>query len=339
MRLKSYFQVLTATLIASSLTFAAPGIAQTIELKASSFTSPQNPMTKGMVKWAELLKQKSNGRINITVFPASQMGPPPRQFDLARTGVADLTIVLHGLTPGRFPITELAHVPGVVKAKSNFGASEALTSLIPVFAAEHDGVKIINMFATKTLVLSRSEYKTASDLAGKRIRAAGSVQSDVLKAMGAAPALVQPTEMNEAFSRGMLDGISTAYSGIESWKLEEIGKFVVEGEMGLVTFATVMNQKAYDSLPADLKKIIDENSGHESNKIFARMMNDDENRFREALIKQGIKIQSLTDDEPLKKASGVILEDAIKKASAKGVDGKKVIQQIDAASAQFGGQM
>ena len=100
-----------------------------------------------------------------------------------------------------------------------------------------------------------------------------------------------------------------------------------------------MNQKAYDSLPADLKKIIDENSGHESNKIFARMMNDDENSFREALIKQGIKIQSLTDDEPLRKASGVILEDAVKKASAKGVDGKKVIQQIDAASAKFGGQM
>ena len=45
------------------------------------------------------------GVLIIKIFSASQMGPPPRQFDLARTGVADFSIVLHGLTPGRFPLT------------------------------------------------------------------------------------------------------------------------------------------------------------------------------------------------------------------------------------------
>ena len=133
----------------------------------------------------ERLKEKSNGRIVIKVFPASQMGPPPRQFDLARTGVADFAVVLHGLTPGRFPLMELAHVPGVLKAKSNYGGALALTSIAPEFASENPGVKIINILVTKTLLISRNEIKTAADLAGKRVRAAGSVQSDVLKAMGA----------------------------------------------------------------------------------------------------------------------------------------------------------
>ena len=50
-------------------------------------------------------------KIAITVLPAGQMGPPQRQFDLARTGVADIGYFLPGLTPGRFLMTDLFQLP------------------------------------------------------------------------------------------------------------------------------------------------------------------------------------------------------------------------------------
>lgn len=317
----------------------APVNAQTVEFKASIFTPPQNPLTRGMLKWAELIKEKSSGRIEIKVFSSSQMGPPPRQFDLARTGVADFSVVLHGLTPGRFPLSELAHVPGVLKANSNFGGAQALTSIAPVFAAEHPGVKIINMLVLKTALISKKEIKNAADLTGKRVRAAGSVQSDVLSAMGAVPVLIQPGEMSEALNKGMIDGASTAYSAVASFKLDDVAKFIAEGNMGLVTFATIMNQKSYDALPADLKKIIDENNGMASNIIFARLLEDDEIAIRETLIKQGIKIRSLEDDALLLKASGEILAQATAKASANGADVQKVLKKFENAAAKYGRQM
>ena len=137
----------------------------------------------------------------------------------------------------------------------------------------------------------------------------------------------------------VVDAISTAYSGVESYKLDDVAKFVTEGDMGVVTFTTVMNQKAYDKLPDDLKKIIDENSGMESAKIMARVLDDDENRYRGVLIKRGIKVASLADEGPLKKASSEILAQAVKKVEAHGVDAKKLIDKIGAASASFGDQM
>ena len=85
--------------VGTMLTCIPQVTAQEVELKASLFTPPSNPLVKGMQKWADELKQKSNGRLVIKIFPASQMGPAPRQFDLARTGVADISVFLHGLTP------------------------------------------------------------------------------------------------------------------------------------------------------------------------------------------------------------------------------------------------
>src|SRR5262245_10327409 len=108
-------------LSALALAPAAPALAQEIQLKASLFPPPGNPLVKALEQWSDEVKQKAHGRLNIRVFPASQMGPPPRQFDLVRTGVADIAIVLHGSTPGRFPLTELLHVPGV--SKGTYGSS------------------------------------------------------------------------------------------------------------------------------------------------------------------------------------------------------------------------
>lgn len=316
------------------LASAGLAAAQEIQLKASLFPPPSNPLVKAMDKWAEEMKAKSNGRLNIKVFPASQMGPPPRQFDLARTGVADIAMLLHGATPGRFPLTELIHVPGV--AKGIYGPSLGVSEIAPqILASDYPGVKILNVLILPTVIISRSEIANANSLKGKRVRAAGSVQSDVLEALGAVPTQVQPGDMNDALDKGMVEGVSTAFSGIDSYKLDDAGKFIAEGDMGSVTFATVMNLAAYNALPPDLKKLIDENSGVANAKLFARMLADDEAHIRDNLIKRGIKFTKISDDGGIRQASDKILDQAIKKASANGADGRKILDELKAAMAKY----
>jgi TRAP-type C4-dicarboxylate transport system substrate-binding protein len=311
----------------------APATAQTVELKASLFVPPGNVFHRAMVAWADELKLKSKGRLIVKIFPAGQMGPAPRQFDLARTGVADIAVIFTGLTPGRFPLTDLSNVPGLLKG--NYASSLALSEIGPkLFASDYPGVKLINIVPIETEIISRSEIKSANDLKGKRIRAAGPVQSDVLKALGAVPTLVQPGDMNDALSKGMVDGLSTAYSGIASWKLADVGKYVAEGDMGSVTFATVMNEKAYEALPPDLRLLIDETSGIASARIFGKLSADDEVEQRAVLVKNGIKINHLTDEESLTAAGKSILDQAIKNAAAKGIDANMVVEKIKAAMAK-----
>lgn len=326
--------VLGLTLTAALIGLANPLHAQEVQLKASLFPPPSNPLVKAMEQWAEALKVKSNGRIVIKVFPASQMGPPPRQFDLARTGVADIAVLLHGATPGRFPLTELIHVPGV--AKGTYGSSLGLSEIAPeLLASEYPGVKIINLLTLDPVLISRSQIDNPAGLKGKRVRAAGSVQSDVFEALGAVPTLVQPGDMNDALSKGMVEGVSTAYSGIDSYKLDDVAKFISEGDFGSVTFATVINRDAYNALPADLKKIIDENSGVASAKIFAKWLADDEARFRDNLLKKGIRINKFADDGALKEASDKILSQALKKASAGGVDASAALSKMRASATKY----
>ncbi|MFL6799290.1 MAG: TRAP transporter substrate-binding protein [Xanthobacteraceae bacterium] len=335
--MKTMLKTTLAASLICAMTGLQPALAQEVQLKASLFPPPSNPLVKAMNKWADDLRDKSNGRLIIKVFPASQMGPPPRQFDLARTGVADISVHLHGSTPGRFPLTEMTHVPGITKGV--YGASLALSEIAPqAFAADYPGVRVLNVLTLPTVIISRSEIASAADLKGKRVRAAGSVQSDVLDALGAVPTLVQPGDMNDALSKGMIEGVSTAYSGIDSYKLDEIGKFVAEGDMGSVTFATVMNLAAYNALPPDLKKLIDEDNGMANARVFARMLADDELRLHDNLVTKGIKFTKLADDGALKQAGNKILEQAIKKASAQGADARKILEQIKAAVAKHEGE-
>ena len=87
--------------------------AQSIELKVTHYLPPNHTINQELMRWADELGVKSNGRLKISVFPSGQMGPITRQFDLARTGVADAAFFLHGAVPGRFALTELLQLPYV----------------------------------------------------------------------------------------------------------------------------------------------------------------------------------------------------------------------------------
>src|SRR5208282_2717224 len=105
----------------------------------STFEPIGNHYTIWLQSWAERLNKASGGRLKAEVFPSNQMGSLPHQFDLARTGVADLSFAMHGGTPGRFPLTELSHVPFLIPSAEV--GSEALTSLLPSYlAGEYESV-------------------------------------------------------------------------------------------------------------------------------------------------------------------------------------------------------
>src|SRR5512143_3998809 len=105
------------SLIAGASLIAAPSVArsQTVfNLKLGHFISPQHIMSVYLQKWVDELKEKSNGRLNITICPANTVGQVQSYAHSARTGVAALPWCLHGATPGRFPPPELIQLPYMV---------------------------------------------------------------------------------------------------------------------------------------------------------------------------------------------------------------------------------
>ena len=106
----SFFRIVKTAALSALLAAASLGAAtaQTIELKLSHFVPPNHTFHKWALAWAAQMEKESGGRLKFQIYPNGQLvGPPNRQFDAARNGITDMAWVLHGVTPGRYAMSEL----------------------------------------------------------------------------------------------------------------------------------------------------------------------------------------------------------------------------------------
>jgi len=328
----------------AALAIVAPvgeAAAQTIELKVSLFAAPTNPLNVEFKRFADDIAAKSNGRLKLNLYHASQMGPPPRQFDLIRTGVADMGYVLHGLTPGRFPLTELVELPGV--SPSGFASGMALREMLDEYLAkEHAGTKVLGFMVTPPVPVftTKVAIHTVNDFKGLRIRHPGPVISATLQAFGATPMAVPPGDVNESLAKGVIDGAAMGYSGATSFKLGDVVKYVTDPNIGGATFAAIMNEGAYNRLPADLKRLIDSYSSIEANRTgWAAVLDPGEAQHKEILLKESVEVIPLTDAARAEfaAADAKVQEATLDGLEKKGLPARAYFKKLTAALKKYGG--
>jgi TRAP-type C4-dicarboxylate transport system substrate-binding protein len=127
----------------------------------------------------------------------------------------------------------------------------------PILMHVHDGS--VFHFVSK-------QPKALEDLRGLKIRAATRINARMLAALGATPVTMPLPQVAEALSKGVIDGAMVPWEGVPAIKLQEIAKYHLEPPAGAPRFSNTIflmaiNPAKYDSLPADLKKVIDNNSG------------------------------------------------------------------------------
>jgi TRAP-type C4-dicarboxylate transport system substrate-binding protein len=315
---------------AAGLMLANPALAQPIVLKVSHFMPPNHTFQKAMVAWGKELDRESHGRLKLEIYPAGQLGGGPnRQFDSARNGVVDIAISLHGATPGRYPMTELASLP-FASPKAGMTselASRRLTELAPAYLAkEHKGLKILWMAVTPPLMFfSKTPIHKLADFKGLRIRYAGTQFRDIISALGAVPLLVPPQETQDALSKGIVDAATFPYEGAASFGLGTVTKYALEPGVSAATFAVVMNPAKYASLPADLRALIDRTTGPAAAAAFGKSWDEAELRGKKSLLAKGLKVTSLAPAElaKMKKMLAPQIDAAIAAVDKKGVPGRK----------------
>lgn len=287
--------------LAGALAVASAGMAAAETLKVSTFLPPKHTWNKAITAWGEELKEKSGGKLDVEIFPAGQLGPPPRQFDLVRSGGADLSVILHAATPGRFATTELAGLPLTTPSAGNTSEimSRRLTELAPEYlAAEHGGTKIMWMAVTPPLKihLTKTDPSDLSSLSGLRIRYAGAVWQKVIEALGASPVPVPPAESADAMGKGVVDGASFPFEAAMAFDLAPVSEYSLEPGLASATFALVMNQATYDGLSPDLQKLIDETTGPDRAAWYGARWDASEAHGRQYMVDAGINIVTLGAD-------------------------------------------
>ena len=265
-------RLLTHTALAAGLMCSALTVqAQAITLKVHHFLGPQSIQHTTMLKtWCDNIAKDSNNRLNCQIYPAMQLGgSPPQLFDQAKDGVADVVWTVAGYSAGRFARSQVFELPFMM---TNAGAtSRAAWDFAQKYAQdEYKDVKLLAVHVHGPgVIFSKSKPVTKiEDLKGMKVRGPTATVTKMLGMMGATPVGMPVPAVPEALSKGVIDAAVIPFEVAPGLKVHELTKFSTETEktspaLYTTVFVVPMNKAKYESLPADLKAVIDKNSGRE----------------------------------------------------------------------------
>lgn len=319
-----------------------PAQAADVTLRFHQMLPPQATIPAKAIKpWAEKVEKESGGRIKVQQFSSMQLGgKPPELFDQAKDGVVDIVWTVLGYTPGRFPKTEAFELPFTTGMAEP--ASKAFQEYVQKFAMdEFKDVKLIGVHVHGPgLFHSLTPITKLEDLKGMKVRGGSRVINIMLEQLGATPVGMPVPAVGEALSKGVISATTIPWEVVPALKVQQIAKNSTgfSGSKGLYTqtFAVAMNKGAYDKLPADLKKVIDANSGMVAAAMFGRAMDQGDKAGLAIAQKAGNNIITLSPDETARWQRTANGTRAVwfKEVAEKGLDGPKLAAEAEALIAK-----
>lgn len=330
-----------AVLAVGILSGASQSLAQEVTLRLHQFLPPQaNVPANVLIPWAKQVEEASDGRIKIDVFSGMSLGgTPPQLIDQARDGVVDIVWTLPGYSPGRFPRAEVFELPFMMTDAE--AGSRAYWELFESDMKDNDfkDLKILGTWMHGPgIIHSKGEgVSKLEDMQGKKLRGPTRVINGLLGEMGATPVGMPVPAIPEALSKGVIDGTVIPYEVVPALKVQELVDAHTEfsGDEALYTavFVLAMNKAKYDSLPDDLKKILDDNSGMEFSASAGRIMQEFDAPGRKLAEDRGNTIIVLDEAEVerWKAAAKPVIDNWIAEMDGKGIDGADLYERAQAA--------
>ncbi len=320
--------------LAATLSFGAS--AQDLTLKFHHIWNNQAMASQKVIgPWCDKVATESKNRIKCQVFPAMSMGgTPPQLVDQVRDGVTDLTITLPGYTAGRFPMMEVFELPFMTNS-AEAGAQAAWDYLNKHAMKEFPGTKILAVWVhDEGYVHTRDkQVKTLADFKGLKMRAPTRQTNKLLAKLGATPVAMPLPAVVEAVNKGVVDGFLLPWEVMPSLKLEEMVKFHAETDpskpaLYSAVFIFGMNQARYDALPADLKAVIDANSGATLSRQIGKTWDDSQALGRKLATDRGNTFYRIPASELDNwiQASASLYDEWVADMDKRGANGKQLLQ-------------
>ncbi|NVK12784.1 TRAP transporter substrate-binding protein [Leisingera sp. S132] len=314
---------------------AMPAFAQEVTLKLHQFLPAQANVPKLILDvWADNVEESSGGRIKIDRFPSMQLGgKPPELMDQAIDGVADIVWTVVGYTPGRYPSTEVFELPFMMTNAR--AVSHAYWEMFDKHMkdTEFKDVHILGTWVHGPGMIHTSDpVETPEDLEGMKIRGGGRSVNALLTELGATPVGMPVPAIPEGLSKGVIDGTTIPWEVTAALKVPELVENHTEftgKALYTLTFVLAMNKEKYESLPDDLKKAIDDNSGLEFSVFAGGTQADSDGPSREMALDLGNNVITLDEDQTAiwRERSQPIYDQWIADMKEKGIDGAALIEE------------
>ena len=323
-RMKSAFVAAGAVALVSS--FAE---AQTV-IRISSWAPPTHFVNANIFpEWGAELEKATEGRVKTKI--EYNLASPPKQFDVVRDGVADMTWIFHGYNT-RFVATQAVEFPGL--GTSGEAAAAAYWQVHQKYLAkanEHRGVMLIGLNSHGPAVIhTKAAIKSLDDLKGLKIRVPGGVGSPVGEKLGVTAVKLPAPKVYESLAPGVADGVLMPMETQKSFRLKEVVQYVTEMPGGLYygSFGYLLNPNTFAKLSKKDQAAVTKLSGMHLAKL-GRHWDLADDVGRADAIKAGTKIAMASDAVRDAFYSRVkSLEDDWLKQVAKWFDGKAALTEL-----------
>lgn len=259
--------------------------------------------SKFLIPWTKKVEKESQGKIKFEIFPSMSLGGKPSElYRQARDGVVDFIWTLPSYTPGVFPRVEVFELPDVHRG-SALATNLAIQDTLELIKQDFKDVQpiLIHTHAGNALHLVTKNVSNIGNLSGLKLRTPSRTGAWIIKSWGAEPVGMPVPALPQALSKKTIDGALVPFEIAITLKLSELTEYSVELanniRFGTSIFIFVMNKKSYNSLPPDLKKIIDNNSGKSWARSMGKLWDDVEIIGKNLAINKGKTVTELSIKE------------------------------------------
>ncbi len=279
-----------------------------------------------MERWAKEVEKRTGGKVKVQTFPGGTLLPAKNIFDGVISGLADIGNFATSYQPGRFPVSEAVDLP--IGFTSSRVASLTLYDLIVKYKPkEFEKVKVLTMFTCPpTNFMTKTPVKSLADIKGMELRVPGT-SAEVVKRLGGVPVAMPQSDTPEAIQKGVVKGMVSSMEILLDFKFAAYTPYATIADLPVVSFAVVMNRQKWDSLPPDVKKVLDDMGREQA--LWTGTYVDDHVTEALAWSKKEHNLQvfrlSKADADSVKTILKPMIDEYVKRVSEKGLDGKKLV--------------
>lgn len=281
------------------------------ELKLAHIYAADHAFNIGCEKIAENIKEKTNGKVVISVFPAAQLGAETAEINSLQVGAIDICVLGSGEVAKRVNDFHIFDAPYLFKDCAEAEKAAKSEVIQPIFKeCEKYGFTVENMlyYGVRNLT-TKFEVNSPKDTEGLKLRVPDNaipryISEYVFKA---APTPMSLSEVYLALQQGVVDGQENPIPTIYTQKFHEVCDYINLTKHQISYFPTIMSNATREKLPKEYVEIIDECFA-EGAPMINQMVLDAEDEILQKMIDEGVTAHEPSDLAAFKESVSKLVE-------------------------------
>jgi TRAP-type transport system periplasmic protein len=307
MNRKTFTQSLLA-LAAGALLCPLAAQAQAVKLTLGHGAAPGNPRHEAAVKFAEVLKAKTSGRIEVQVAPSAQLGDDAAMITALRTGALDMSANSQGAVANAVPEYAAFGMPFLFTTSAQ--AFKALDGPLGKELADKSAEKGLMVLGywdngIRHMTNSKHPITKVDDLKGLKMRTPpDAVLVDIMQALGAEAQQIKFAELYVALQQGVVDGQENPLANIYASKLYEVQKHLALTSHMFQMTPFLMSKRSWDRLPEADRKAVTE-AAAEATAMQRKLSQEADDKLLGELKAKGVQVTTV-DKAVFEKATAAV---------------------------------